>query len=66
MMELSVKILFPRSETVMCIQKKNVKTALQDFIAVAVVLQTHIIFMAQLMMLMISDVKCREKGWNAQ
>ena len=65
-MELSVKILFPRSETVMCIQKKNVKTALQDFTAVAVVLQTHIIFMAQLMMLMISDVKCREKGWNAQ
>ena len=54
------------SEAAVYIQKKNVKTALQDFTAVAVVLQTHIIFMAQLMMLMISDVKCREKGWNAQ
>ena len=50
----------------MCIQKKNVKTVLQDFTAVVVVLQIHTISMAQLMMLMISDVKCREKGWNAQ
>ncbi len=51
---------------VMYIQKKNVRTVLQNFTAVVVVQLTHIISMAQSMMLMTLDVKCRKKEWNAQ
>ena len=41
--------------------KRNAKTALQDFIAVAVVQPTHLIFMEQSMMHMRLDVKWKER-----
>lgn len=46
----------------MCMQRKNVKTALQSFIAAVDVQPTLIISMEALMMLMILDANCRKSG----
>ena len=49
----------------MYILKKNARIVLLSFIAVVVVQLILTISMAQLMMHMTLDVKCKEKEWNA-
>ena len=54
------------SRAVMCIQRKNVKTASKNSIVVVDVQQTRTIVKEPFMMYMISVANCREKEWNVQ